>query len=368
MLIFDGHLDPALNALTCDRDLTLDVEAIRRREAGGVYHQFGTCCTSLPTMRRGGVGLCVATLLARAKSYAPLDRDCKRTDADWSAQSMAYAIARGQLAYYRLLEEQGHITLITDRAMLAAHTELLEASPDEAPLGVIVTLEGADPVVEPEQLHAWHALGVRTLMMAHFGRSHYCHGTPSNKPGDTHDVDGPLTDMGRALLKEMAVLRMPLDLTHTSDRSFAESVELYGGPIYSSHTACRALVDIPRNHSDEQLKAIVERGGVVGLPLYNSFLNLVHPDSAVPSDTGLDCLVRHVDHVCQIAGDAKHVALGSDLDGGFGSEHTPHEIDTAADLPKIAEALGAHGYGADDVAAIVHGNWLRFFGAHLPAD
>ncbi len=361
MLIFDGHLDPALNALACDRDLTLDVQTLRQREAGGVHHEFGTCSTSLPAMKRGGVGFCLATLLARAKPYVPLDRDCKRTDGDWPTQSMAYAVARGQLAYYRLLEEQGHVVVITDRVMLAAHTELLEASPDEAPLGVIVTLEGADPVVEPDQLHDWHALGVRTLMMAHFGRSHYCHGTPAREPGAAHDIDGPLTDKGRALLKVMAELRMPLDLTHTSDTSFDEAVDRFDGPIYTSHTACRALVDIQRNHSDEQMKRILERDGVVGLPLYNRFLVSDGPASVAH-------WAQHVDHVCALAGDAQHVALGSDLDGGFGADDIPDQIDTAADLPKLAEALEAHGYSADDTAAILHGNWLRFFGANLPAD
>ncbi len=366
MLIFDGHLDLAGIALDCDRDLTIEVDQIRELEAAGVHHDFGTATLSLPAMKRGGVGLCLSTLLQRCKPFLSYDRDCSRCDADRRTPEAAHAVARGQLAYYRLLESRNLIAIITTVAALDTHLQRLNTSPDTAPLGLIVTLEGADPITTPDELHQWHAVGLRTLMLAHFGLSRYCHGTPAFTPND-YDVPGPLTDLGRALLKEMAALDMPLDLSHTADPSFDEAADRFEGRIYTSHTACRAFVDIPRNHSDAQLRTIIARDGVIGLPLYNPFINTIAPDDENPPSTTLDHFVNHVDHICQLAGDARHVAIGSDLDGGFGCERIPVELDTANDWPKMIDALGARGYSADDTAAICSGNWLRFFKETLPA-
>ena len=367
MLIFDGHLDLAGIALDCDRDLTGEVLSIRELEAAGVHHEFGTATLSLPAMKRGGVGLCLSTVLQRCKPFMSFARDCTRTDADRRTPEAAHAVAHGQLAYYRLLESRKLITIITTRAQLSAHIDQRNASSDTAPLGLIVTMEGADPITTPDELHHWHAVGLRTLMLAHFGLSRYCHGTPTRDPHNTHDIPGPLTDLGRALLQEMTTLAMPLDLSHTSDPSFDEAVERFDGRVYTSHTACRALVDIPRNHTDAQLQTLIARDGVIGLPLYNPFINTIAPDDDNPPTTTLDHFIHHIDHICQLAGSARHVAIGSDFDGGFGANDIPAELDTAEDWPKVTQALQARGYSAEDTAAICHGNWIRFFSETLPA-
>ncbi len=229
-------------------------------------------------------------------------------------------------------------------------------------------MEGADPIINPDQLHHWHALGLRTLMLAHFGRSHYAHGTPSEDPANTRDTDGPLTDKTPALLKVMAELKMPLDLTHLSDTSFFQAVDGFRGRIYSSHTACRALCSIPRNHSDEQLRLILERGGVIGVPMFNAFLDATYkrPPNSNRQQVTLDTVAAHLDHICQLAGNAEQAAIGSDMDGGFGLEHSPTGLDTIADLGKLAEALRKRGHNDDEIRKILGENWLRFFCETLP--
>ncbi len=378
MWVFDGHLDLAMNALVYERDQTAAHAGLRQREAPGVQDDRGICMVSLPEMRRGGVRLCVATILARAKPWIDPCRDIKRSSGDWPRPDMAHAMCHGQLAYYRLLERRGHITVLTDRETLADHLDLWAESPDDAPIGVILTMEGADGITEPEELDAWHAAGLRTLMLSHFGKSHYAHGTPSTDSGNTHDVDGPLTDFGRALLERMLALRMPLDLSHLSDQSFAEAVERFsggggtGGVIYASHSSCRTIVPCNdhvhpmRMLSDEQIKRIIAADGIVGVPIFNAFLEPGYQRDTDPDSVTIDRLVDHVDHICQLSGDAQHVAIGSDADGGFGAEHTPAGLDTIADFGRIADTLARRGYGDAQVAAVMHGNWMRFFGRALP--
>lgn len=375
MWVFDGHLDLAMNALVYERDQTAEQPELRSREAPGVQDTRGTCMVSLPQMRRGGVRLCIATMFARAKPWIDPCRAIRRESSDWPSPDMAHAMCHGQLAYYRRLEQRGAITLITDRDALAEHVDLWEESPADAPIGVILTMEGADGITEPGELADWHAAGLRTLMLAHFGRSHYAHGTPSTESGHAHDIDGPLTDRGRALLDEMLKLRMPLDLSHLSDQSFAEAVERFAGRgvIYASHNACRAIVSNNeqvhpmRMLTDEQIATVTGGGGVIGVPVFNAFLEPGYQKTTDPDTVPLSRIADHMDHICQIAGDADHAAIGSDADGGFGAEHTPAGLDTIADFNKIGDTLSGRGYNDQQVAAVMHGNWLRFFGAVLPA-
>ena len=366
MKLFDAHLDMAMNALDHERDQRLPVADLREREAVGVPDDRGIATVSLDELRAGGCGVVLSTVIARAKPWVTADRPGQHGDIDWPDPTMAYGIAMGQLAYYRLLESQGHLRLIDSRATLSQHLTEWDAAPGETPVGMIVTMEGADPIVEPEQLHDWHYFGVRTLMLAHFGKSHYAHGTPGSAPDLIYDIDGPLTDRGRALLPIMHELGMPLDLTHTADKTFAEAVDLFEGRIYSSHTACRSLAEMPRNHTDEQLKQIIESDGVIGLPVFNHFLDAAYEEESPKEMVTYARLADHIDHICQLAGSAKHVAIGSDADGGFGKEHMPAELDTHRDINKLAETLSQRGYSEDDIAGIMQGNWIRFFSETLP--
>lgn len=365
MKIFDAHLDMALNALDHERDQTLSVADLREREAGGVADDRGVATVSVDELRQGGCGVVLSTVIARSKPWVKATRE-NIHDFNWPAPSMAYGVAMGQLAYYQLLERQGYLRLIKDAFTLKMHLAEWDVIPQVAPVGMIVTMEGADPIVRPDQLEDWHEAGVRTLMLAHFGKSHYAHGTPTSDPDNKHDVDGPLTDWGRALLPKMHELGMPLDLTHTADQSFAEAADLFEGRIYSSHTACRSLADMPRNHTDEQLKQIIDRDGVIGLPLFNHFLNAAYEEHSPKEMVTYADVADHIDHICQLAGSSKHVGIGSDADGGFGKEHMPAELDTHRDIAKLAEVLSQRGYSDEEIAAVMRGNWIRFFTETLP--
>ncbi|MCE2490365.1 MAG: dipeptidase, partial [Anaerolineae bacterium] len=212
-------------------------------------------------------------------------------------------------------------------------------------------MESADPMLEAEDLLHWRDAGIRLIGPAHYGHGRYAGGT---------GVEEGLTGRGRRLLKEMELHGVILDLTHLSDASFREALELYQGPVLASHNNCRALVPHQRQFSDEQLRAVIERDGVIGAALDAWMLV---PDWIKGSDRNraatLSMVADHIDHVCQLAGNCQHAALGSDLDGGFGREQSPADLDTIADLQKIAALLERRGFSTDDVTAVMHGNWLR---------
>ncbi len=364
MHIIDGHLDLAMNALCYERDITLPLDALRCREAGGVKDGRGTPMVTLPEMARGGVVLCMATLIARAKPWVEASRDIRRDNLDWPTQTMAHAIAQGQLAYYRKLEAQGLIRIVTTLAELESHWS--RATADQGgekatlPPGVILTMEGADPIVEPGDVRAWFAQGVRAVSLAHFGHGQYAAGTPSRSP-DSAEKDGPLQPRGPALLREVEAIGMALDLSHASDQSFRESLDHFGGHVYASHTNCRALANNVRQFTDEQLRLIIQRQGVIGAVLHNGMIRWINDAMPPRNEVSLAHLADHIDHVCQLAGNAHHVAIGSDLDGGFGVEDTPREINSIADLPTLEPILKDRGYSDLDIANIFHGNWRDFW-------
>jgi membrane dipeptidase len=354
MLIVDGHLDLALNALQGNRDLIRSAYATRGAEFGQVGKGRAQGTVGLPEMRAGRVALSFVTLLARSTGEIV-------HHVDYARQAPAYAAAQGQLAYYRALERQGYARIIASRAGLDAHIGAWrewEASaeipdPNRAPpLGFIILMESADPISTPGQLRAWWDAGLRIVGPAHYRQGRYAGGTAS---------ETGLTPLGRELLPEMERIGMLLDLTHLSDAAFWEALELYHGPVLASHSNCRAIVPNQRQFSDDQIRAIVARDGVIGVLLGCS--DLV-PGWVVGArhhgGVTLDRLVDHIDHICTLAGNARNVAIGSDLDGGVGRDEFPRDLDTIADLPSIAPLLANRGYAADDIQAILHGNWLRF--------
>ena len=251
MLLFDGHLDLAMNALNWDRNLDLEVQEIRRAEAGMTEKGRGRGTTSLPEMRKAELAVCLATVIDRtARPGNPLPGS--------ACQEISYAKAQGQLAYYRVLEAQGKVRVIEDGPALEAHVRAWEERGAQEPLGMILSMEGADPIVWPEQVGEWWEDGLRAVGPSHYGVSAYAYGT---------STEGGLTEMGVALLGEMEALGMILDLTHLAEQAFWEALERYDGPVMASHNNCRALVPGDRQFSDEQIRAIVERRGVIGVAL-----------------------------------------------------------------------------------------------------
>jgi membrane dipeptidase len=358
-LLFDAHLDLAWNALAFDRDLTLSVDQIRQREVGMTDEPSrGNSTVSLPELRRAGVAVCVATLLARSGPDVHDRAARKRTDLDHASQTIACAVARGQLAYYQLLEQHGFVRIICTGSQLDAHWREYTSDPDRAPMGIILGMEGADPIVDASQLRQWHDLGLRAIGLAHYGRSHYACGT---------GVDGPLTEKGVRLLEEMRALGMILDVTHLSDRSLAEALDCFDGSVLASHHNCRALVSGDRQLSDDQIRALIARDAVIGVAMDAWMLYPNWQRGHTSRDlVNLSAAADHIDHICQLAGDAQHAAIGSDLDGGFGAEQTPRDLNTITDLQKLSAILHSRRYANTDIDAIFHTNWLRFFRRPLP--
>lgn len=351
MLIFDAHLDLAMNALEWNRDLTRPVAELRASEAGKKDKPDRANGTvSLPEMRRGGVGICVATLIARVEhnAYSPV--------AGWRSQAQAWAQTQGQLAWYRAMEEAGEMVQIRDAAGLEKHLARWNSAgaTDKIPIGYVLSLEGADSILSLDHLARAREQGLRAIGPAHYGPGVYANGT---------DASGGFNAKGRELVKEMDRLGFILDVTHLCDECFWEALDLFHGPLWASHQNCRELVPHMRQFSDEQFKALIARGAVIGAALDAWMLapgwvrGKTTPQSA---NVKLEQFVDHIDRVCQLAGNARHSGIGSDLDGAFGREQTPVDLDTIADLSRLPGMLSSRGYGDADVKLIMHENFIRF--------
>lgn len=344
MIVIDGHLDIAMNAFYMNRDLRMTVDEIRESERGIERKGFGCNTVSFPELRRGEVALCFCTVLARTKSG-------RTSNIDFRTQEIAYSHAQGQLAYYREMERQGDIRMLADWPAIQAHMEQWEADPQTTPLGMVLTMEGADPIVGPDQLPLWWEDGLRAISLAHYGPSEYAHGTESL---------GPVTERGYELLDAMNEIGFVLDITHLNDESFWQAVELFPGPIWASHSNCRALVPGDRQLTDDMIRHMIERDGVIGAACDAWMLQpgWIRGETT-PENVSIDDVVNHIDHVCQLAGNANHAAIGTDLDGGYGTEQTPRDLDTIVDLQKIPGILAERGYSEDDIEKIMYRNWLR---------
>jgi membrane dipeptidase len=346
MFIIDAHLDLSWNALGWNRDLDETVAEIRLSEAGMEGKARGKNTVAFPDMRRGHIGIVLSTLLSRANRRG-------RSSLDFRTQEIACATAQGQLAYYRLLERRGVCEMLLDWPSLQKSVSRWEHGGEGGPFGFILSMEGADPILSPGHAAEWYEAGLRVVGLSHYGPSAYAHGT---------GCEGGLTPEGRDLLRALEGLNMILDLTHLADESFWQALERFRGPVLASHNDCRAITPGDRQFDDDQIRAIIERDGVIGSP-FDAWMMVpewTRGGSKNPRVT-LDSALNHIDHICQLAGNTRHVGIGSDLDGGFGTEQSPEDLDTIADLQKLNPLLRKRGYTEDDVKAIFHGNWLRLF-------
>ena len=352
MLIFDAHLDLAMNAVEWNRDLTLSIADIRAAEAD-MRDKPGRArgTVSLPEMRRAGIGICVATQIARVEhnAWSPVF--------GWRSPAQAWAMTQAQLAWYRAMEEAGEMTNIRDLASLEKHLAVWSddnALPvEQRPVGYILSLEGADSIFTPAHLERAAAQGLRAIGPAHYGPGVYANGT---------DASGGFNRRGFELLDEIARLGLILDVTHLSDECFWEALDRFAGPVWASHHNARALVPHQRQLTDDMIRALVKRGAVIGVALDAWMLvpgwerGKTTPES---SGVSLSHVVQHIDHICQIAGNALHAGIGSDLDGAFGTEQTPRDLDTIADLTRLPGMLKERGFSEADITGIAHANFLR---------
>ena len=351
MMMVDAHLDLAMNVLEWNRDLKLPVAEIRAREEGLTDKpDRAKGVVSLPALREGNIGLVVATQIARyVKKETALP--------GWHSPEQAWAQTQGQLAWYQAMEQAGEMRQIRGLEDLEKHLAVwADASidPERKPIGFIQSLEGADSLIDLSYLEKAYRSGLRALGPAHYGPGRYAMGT---------GMEEGLTAMGKDLLKEMAALNIILDVTHLTDKGFTEAMDLFHGHVWASHHNCRALVNNQRQLSDDQIRILIERGAVIGGVMDAWMLTdgwVRGQSDPRKTGTNLNRLIDHYDHICQIAGNSRHIAIGSDLDGAFGREQSPYDLDTIADLQKLPGLLSNRGYSAEDIDGITHGNWLRF--------
>ena len=350
MFTIDCHLDLSMNALEWNRDLTRPLSEINSREAGlRDKPDRGNATVCLPELRKGNIGLVVATQIGR---YVAPDNHLP----GWHSPAQAWAQTQGQLAWYRAMEDAGELVQIRGLADLDRHVELWSqaTSTTDLPIGYILSLEGADSLVTVGHLEKAYESGLRALGPAHYGPGRYANGT---------DSSGKLGQDGYALLAEMERLNIILDATHLCDDAFWDALDHFGGPVWASHNNCRALVNHNRQYSDEQIKALVERGAVIGAAL-DAWMMVPGWQRGISTPQNMNCnlevMIDHIDHICQLAGNADHVGIGSDLDGAFGREQCPYDLETIADLSKVPDLFSKRGYSPADVEKLMHGNWLRF--------
>ncbi len=348
--IIDAHLDLAMNAMEWNRDYRKSIHEIRNREKAWTDKpDRGNGVVCFEELRKGNIGLVVATQIAR---YVAPDNSLP----GWHSPEQAWAQTQGQLAWYKAMEEAGELIQITNLAALEKHLQLWnDGTPsDKKPIGYILSLEGADSIVSVNYLEHAYNYGLRAIGPGHYGPGRYAQGT---------NATGGIGQAGRELLKEMERLNIILDATHLCDDSFWEAMDHFHGNVWASHNNCRAVVNHNRQFSDEQIKELISRGAVIG-GVMDAWMMVPEWIKKVSTPLSMDCglekLIDHMDHICQIAGNANHIAIGSDLDGAFGKEQSPYDIETIADLQKLPALLSKRGYTDDDIANVLHGNWLRF--------
>lgn len=349
MFIIDAHLDLAMNAMEWNRDLRQPLDVIRKREEGmNDKPDRGKGTVSFDELRKGNIGLVVATQIARY--VAPGSRF-----PGWHSPEQAWAQTQAHLAWYKAMEEEGELMQVRDLRSLEIHLAYWNDEDNEKKtIGYILSLEGADSLITVDYLERAYDYGLRAIGPAHYGPGRYANGT---------DATGMMNEQGLSLLKEMERLNIILDVTHLCDDAFRQAIDHFHGAVWASHNNCRALVDHNRQFSDEQLKILIERDAVIGAALDAWMLvpNWVRKQST-PREMNCDLekVIDNIDHICQLAGNTHHVAIGSDLDGAFGKQQCPYDLETIADLQKIPYLLKKRDYRDEDINNIMHENWLRF--------
>ncbi len=352
--IIDIHLDLSMNAIEWNRDLTQSVLQINAQEKNLIDKpDRGKATVSLQAMREGNIGFCVATQIARyVKSNNPLP--------GWNSPTQAWAQTQGQLAWYRAMEKAGEMIQIIDKKGLQNHLDLWSSSEPNKPIGYLLNLEGADSIVTLDHLHRAYKQGLRAIGPAHYGPGTYAHGTNSK---------GGLGTKGKELLNEIEKLNMILDVTHLCDQSFWEAIDHYNGKMWASHSNCRSLVPNQRQISNLQIKELIARKAIIGMA-FDAWMMIPKWQKGISdpkkSDLVIETIIDHIDHICQLSGNSNHIALGTDLDGGFGKEQCPYDLETISDLQKMDALLKKRGYSENDIQKILNQNAINFLMGALP--
>ena len=362
-ILVDGHADIAYNMLKYGRDYTRSAAETRQLEIGSAtVLDNEDALLGWPDYQRGQVAVIFSTIYATPARWST----GKNKSQVYKTFDEAHQLYMEQLmAYHRMTDSTPDkfrlITSSRDLNLILEHWNSPNSDGSGHPVGMVVLMEGAECIRHPSELEEWHELGVRLIGPAWVG-TRYCGGWKE---------PGPLTKEGRELLSAMANYNFTLDLSHMDEQAAVEALDIYRGPIVGTHANCLALMpssNSNRHFSDRIIEGIIERDGVVGVVPFNSYLKVgwtvgKNERAEVP----LSYVADHIDHICQIAGDALHAGIGSDFDGGFGVQSIPPEIDTVADLQNLGSLLQTRGYSETDIANIFSGNWLTRLQRDLPS-
>lgn len=360
-IIVDAHEDLAHNILSFGRDYSRSVAESRRLEHGSaIIDQNGMTLIGWPEYQQGKIALIFSTLFATPKRF----QTGAWEKGVYNNPDEAHKLYRNQIDIYRRLvdEHPDKFNLIRTAPDLNLHLSKWQDSDEERqrPVGLILLMEGADGIRSPEELEEWWDLGLRIIGPAWVGTRY---------SGGWHEP-GPLTAEGRELLAAMAETNFTLDLSHMDEEAALEALDIYEGPLIASHSNAAALLPnsgTNRHLSDRVIRGIIERNGVIGIVLFNGYLKSGWQKSDGREIITLGDVIAQIDYICQLAGDAFHVGIGSDFDGGFGLESVPSGIDTVADLQKLSPLLAERGYTDKDIAAILGENFINHLKENLPA-
>ena len=349
-LFLDSHLDLSFSALQINRDLTQPAATVRVHDAINTIESFGSCTVTLPELRKGKIGLVCGTVMSR------LDANDKWTRTGMYTQAQCHGVGRGHLAYYQALERAGYIRFIKTVADLDNTIDAWQDPAPDAPIGLILSMESADPILGPEQVDEWYALGLRMVSISHYGTSTYSHGT---------GTEGGLLPPAKPLLDALREAGIIVDITHLTDQAHWELLDIYDGPIAASHHNCRALTPGQRQLTDEMIRSIAARDGVIGTAFVAGMLDPTRkrqlPAYEQQTQATLETVADHIDYICQLLGTSLHCGIGTDLDGGFGTEQAPRDLNTIADLQKLVSIFAARGYDDNAIQGICAENWINLF-------
>jgi membrane dipeptidase len=352
--IIDAHIDLAWNWLDLGRHPGESALASRPRESGtAVPTVMGVRTTGLSQWLSARVGIIFATVFVMPATRAESDLFGQTYRTVQEADDRA----RHQVdAYRRLVDEEPQFALVTGQQELESVVTAWKDRTSDPRVGIVLLMEGADPIREPAEVHDWYERGLRLIGPA-WAATRYS--GSCNEPG-------PLSPLGKHLLDEMADLNMVLDLSHMADEAAFQALDSYPGPVIASHSNPKRIANVARNLSDDLIRNLAARQGVIGVVPFNGFLKTGWRRGDRRDDISLHRVADAVDHIAQVTGSCDHVGLGTDLDGGFGAESLPVEMDSAADLPLICRLLRERGYSPTDLDSIHHGNWLRVLRNCLP--
>ncbi|MCC6147348.1 MAG: membrane dipeptidase [Anaerolineaceae bacterium] len=370
-LIIDAHEDLAHTSLTYGRDYLLSAHETRRREHNSVAEQQnGQTVLGWPDYQRGQVAVVFGTLFLAPEKYRIGDFGRFYFNSPEEASRLYHQ----QLDYYLQLFEN-HPDKFRQIKTLPQFNELLDVwtnhpahYPEETnPVGLVLLMESAEGLANLDDLWNWWDAGLRIIGPVWAG-SRFCGGSFEN---------GTFTPEGYDLMRVMAQVGYALDITHMNEVSGMTALDSYEGAVIATHCNARARIKFgaaryptdahgERHLSDQAIRLLAARGGVMGLLPYNRFFITDWTPAMGRSAVTLEHMADHIDHVCQLTGSARHVGIGTDFDGGFGYPAVPEELDTIADLQKLAAVLDRRGYNRDEIESVFGGNWQRILGRILP--